>query len=77
MLFPFRVEGMFYVCFHPCPYVCTEDASIHLHITLKTMELDIDELKRAGADGLVFGVLVPGGEVDIAATSRLVHLARP
>lgn len=41
------------------------------------MELDVEELKQAGADGLVFGALLPGGQVDIAATSRLVHLARP
>ncbi|MEE9463757.1 MAG: copper homeostasis protein CutC [Bacteroidales bacterium] len=41
------------------------------------MKFDILKAKEAGADGLVFGLLLPGGLVDIERTRELVELARP
>ena len=41
------------------------------------MKFDILKAKEAGADGVVFGLLLPGGLVDIERTRELVELARP
>jgi copper homeostasis protein len=41
------------------------------------MKFDILKAKEAGADRLVFGLLLPGGLVDIERTRELVELARP
>ena len=41
------------------------------------MKLDIDLCKRAGAHGVVIGLLNPDGTVDIKRTRELVELARP
>lgn len=43
---------------------------------LDTMEREIRNLLRQGADGVVFGALLPGGEVDVPATRRLAECAR-
>lgn len=44
---------------------------------LAVMARDIEIAKAAGADGVVFGVLTPEGEVDAAATAALTAQARP
>ncbi len=44
---------------------------------LSVMRSDIQAAKKLGADGVVFGILLPNGEVDIARTSELVELAKP
>ena len=44
---------------------------------LQVMEADVAEAKRAGADGIVLGVLCSDGQVDIPCTERLVKLAAP
>jgi len=41
------------------------------------MEADIAAAKSIGADGVVFGVLDTGANIDVALTARLVALARP
>jgi len=41
---------------------------------LMQMELEIESLKAAGADGFVFGVLTTDGHVDTPACARLVKL---
>ena len=41
------------------------------------MRRDIEIAKRAGADGVVLGILLPPGRVDIARTRQLAELARP
>jgi len=41
------------------------------------MRRDIAFAKRAGADGVVFGVLDVSGHVDIPRTRQLIELARP
>lgn len=44
---------------------------------METMEADIAEAKRLGANGVVLGVLTPECQVDISRTERLVKLAAP
>ena len=44
---------------------------------LEVMERDIAAAKRAGAGGIVLGLLTPEGAIDVEATRRLVGLARP
>ncbi len=41
------------------------------------MEEDIRAVKDAGADGVVIGMLLPDGRVDLERTARLMALARP
>jgi copper homeostasis protein len=43
----------------------------------RAMERDIELAKHAGAAGVVLGILTVRGEVDIAATRRLIEAARP
>lgn len=44
---------------------------------LDTMRRDIDIARRLGANGVVLGVLLPTGEVDVARTRQLVQYAAP
>lgn len=44
---------------------------------IRTMELEIDEAKTAGADGIVFGCLTADGRVDKETTKRLVAHSAP
>jgi copper homeostasis protein len=44
---------------------------------LEIMQRDIQVAKNLGADGVVFGILEPGGNVDLKNTRRLVDCARP
>lgn len=44
---------------------------------LAVMQQDIQIAAQAGADGVVFGVLTVGGDVDVARTAELIALARP
>ncbi len=44
---------------------------------LAAMEMDIEAFKRAGAQGIVLGVLTPDSRVDVEQTRRLVALAAP
>jgi copper homeostasis protein len=41
------------------------------------MRRDIEIAKRAGADGVVLGILLPSGRIDIARTRPLTELAGP
>jgi copper homeostasis protein len=44
---------------------------------LDVMREDILRAAECGADGVVFGLLTPDGDVDLARTRELVELARP
>ncbi len=44
---------------------------------IEVMRLDILAAKKMGADGVVFGILKPDGQVDIERTKELVELAKP
>jgi len=41
------------------------------------MRRDVEIAKRAGADGVVLGILLPSGRIDVARTRQLIELARP
>jgi copper homeostasis protein len=43
----------------------------------ETMRDDISFAKEVGADGVVFGLLLPNGDVDVDRTRELIELARP
>ncbi|CAG8500807.1 1934_t:CDS:2, partial [Ambispora gerdemannii] len=43
----------------------------------EVMCADIEHAKSLGADGVVFGILLKDGSIDIQKTSRLVDLATP
>jgi copper homeostasis protein len=43
----------------------------------ESMRRDIEVAKREGADGVVLGILLPDGNVDIRRTRQLIELARP
>lgn len=43
----------------------------------EVMKRDIEFAREAGADGVVFGLLTPDGDIDIERTSELVELALP
>jgi copper homeostasis protein len=41
------------------------------------MHHDVELAKRVGADGVVFGILTPAGEIDCARARSLIEQARP
>jgi copper homeostasis protein len=41
------------------------------------MRREIEVCGECGADGVVLGILLPGGEIDTERTAKLVELARP
>lgn len=43
----------------------------------EVMKEDIRIAKNRGVDGVVFGILLPSGKVDVARTRELVELAKP
>lgn len=43
----------------------------------KVMQSDIKVAKSLGADGVVFGILLPDGRIDIQRTTELAELAKP
>jgi copper homeostasis protein len=47
------------------------------NLEFELMKEDIKVCKKLGADGVVFGILLPDGKVDIERTKQLVELARP
>ena len=67
-----RVDVPLYVMIRPRPGgFCFSTAE------REAMVWDIAEAKRAGADGVVIGLLDEGGSVDREGTARLVKVARP
>jgi copper homeostasis protein len=47
------------------------------NIEFETMAKDIEVAKSLGANGVVLGILLPDGSVDINRTKKLVELAKP
>ena len=50
---------------------------LYSELEFSIMKMDIVESKRAGADGVVFGILQANGEIDVERTKALVELSRP
>ena len=46
-------------------------------VEFEVMKRDIQEAKKLGVDGLVFGLLTSDGKIDAARTTILVEMARP
>ena len=46
-------------------------------LEFEVMKQDIAAFKGAGVNGIVFGILTPEGDVDIARSREIVELARP
>lgn len=42
-----------------------------------SMKRDLEQARRAGANGVVFGILHPNRTVDVPRTAELIQLARP
>jgi copper homeostasis protein len=47
------------------------------NLEFEIMKEDIHVCKNLGADGVVLGILLPDGNVDITRTRQLIELARP
>jgi copper homeostasis protein len=43
----------------------------------EVMKVDIEQAKKIGVDGVVFGMLMPDGAIDLDRCAELVALARP
>jgi copper homeostasis protein len=50
---------------------------LYSDMELEIMKEDILAAREAGADGVVFGILTPKGQVDMKRTTDLITLARP
>jgi len=50
---------------------------LYSHEEFEIMQEDIIECKKLGVHGVVFGLLLPDGNIDITRTKILVELARP
>ena len=50
---------------------------LYSEIEYDIMRRDINVCGECGVDGVVLGILLPGGEIDTERTAKLVELARP
>jgi copper homeostasis protein len=50
---------------------------LYSELEFDIMRREIDLCRECGVDGVVLGILLPGGEIDIERTAKLVELARP
>ena len=50
---------------------------LYSELEYQVIQEDIRIAKQLGADGVVCGILLPNGDVDIARTKALVELAKP
>jgi copper homeostasis protein len=50
---------------------------LYSDMELEIMKEDILAAREAGADGVIFGILTPKGQVDMKRTTDLITLARP
>jgi copper homeostasis protein len=59
------------------PHVKGTGADETVHVCrLQVMLSDIEACSKLGAHGVVFGCLLPDGDVDVDATRQLVHQAQ-
>lgn len=50
---------------------------VYSELEFEIMTEDIKQSKKLGADGIVSGVLLPNGNIDITRTKELVELSKP
>ena len=50
---------------------------LYTDLEYQIMLRDIEEAKRLGAHGVVFGLLTPQGKVDKERTTQLIEASRP
>ncbi|KAJ3060734.1 hypothetical protein HK102_009375 [Quaeritorhiza haematococci] len=50
---------------------------LYSDVEFEVMKYDVQQAKSLGADGVVFGILLPDGSVDKERTKILVDLAKP
>jgi len=50
---------------------------LYSQLEYSTIKEDITMAKQLGADGIVCGILLPNGDVDVMSTKALVELAKP
>ena len=50
---------------------------LYSDLEFEVMKLDIEAAKKAGADGIVFGILNADGTIDKARSAELIALSRP
>jgi copper homeostasis protein len=50
---------------------------VHSEIEIDQMKTDIDRAKKAGAAGVVFGLLTPENKIDVENTRLLAEYAQP
>lgn len=50
---------------------------LYSDVEFSIMKRDVEAVRRSGASGVVLGLLLPNGEIDVARTRALVDLARP
>lgn len=50
---------------------------LYSDLELDIMMRDIEQCGEAGVDGVVFGILYPGGTIDVDRTAKLVEFANP
>jgi len=50
---------------------------LYSEIEFEMMRKDIQIAKKSGVNGVVFGILLPDGSIDIERTKQLVSLAKP
>ncbi|MCK9601924.1 MAG: copper homeostasis protein CutC, partial [Sphaerochaeta sp.] len=46
-------------------------------LEFEAMKEDVKLFREAGADGIVFGILTPDGEIDVQRSKEIITLARP
>ena len=46
-------------------------------LEFEAMKEDVRLFREAGADGIVFGILTPDGEIDVQRSKEIIALARP
>jgi len=50
---------------------------LYSKVGFQVMQRDIELVKELGADGVVFGIFTPDGEIDKERASELIEIARP
>src|SRR5438445_9519302 len=46
-------------------------------VEFEVMKRDVEFAKQLGADGIVIGILLPDGAIDVTRTRELIDIARP